>query len=343
MSAVCSFNDFNQLEEIVLGTARNYHLPPVDISLRHFFEPPPGHEDEQVSTGKLNRLVEETEEDMQTLTDALTGLGVIVRRPEAADHGRTISLLDWSTTATHALMPRDCLLVIGETIIEAPMPVRSRYTEIFPYRTLLREYFESGANWFAAPRPQLLADNYKFTSTGPVLAETEPLFDAANVIRLGSDVFFNVSNTGNRFGATWLSKVLGADFRVHEISICSDHIGTTLHVLRPGVLLANAGRLRPNDIPDQMRTWKCIWFDNPRDDGFGLSWPRASAWIGMNILSINEDTVIVPSAQEGLAHMLEKEGFTTIQVPYRHGRTFGGGFHCCTLDVRRQGSLESYL
>jgi N-dimethylarginine dimethylaminohydrolase len=343
MSDVRSFNDFGQLEEIVVGSARHYHLPPFDVSLLHFFDPPAGHETEQVSAADLARVIDETEEDLQGFAGTLTGLGVKVRRPEPVDHSRQITMLDWSTTANHALMPRDCLLVIGETVIEAPMPVRSRYAETFPYRRLLREYFESGAKWLSAPKPQLSDETYEFTPGGATLAEMEPLFDAANIIRCGRDVFFNVSNTGNRFGAEWLRRVLGPEYTLHEISICDDHVGTTLHVLRPGVLLANAGRLGPDDIPAPMRSWKALWFDDPEDDGFGFSWPRASTWIGMNILSVNEDTVIVPAAQDGLVRLLEKEGFTAIPVRYRHGRTFGGGFHCCTLDVRRQGALESYL
>jgi N-dimethylarginine dimethylaminohydrolase len=342
VSSVRSYTDFGQLEEIVVGSATNYHVPPVDISLRHFFGLEPDHVDAP-DAADLARVVEEANEDLDALSTTLTSLGVTVRRPEVADHSRVLSMPDWQTTANHALMPRDCLLVIGETIIEAPMPVRARFAETFPSRGLLREYFESGANWLAAPKPQLLDSNYEFTPAGGVLAETEPLFDAANMIRVGRDVFFNVSNAGNRFGAKWLGRVLGSEFRVHEISICDDHVGTTIHLLKPGVLLANAGRLTADTIPAPFRDWKTIWFDEPEDDGFGLDWSRASTWIGMNILSVNEDTVIVPERQTGLMRLLEKEGFTVIGVPYRHGRTFGGGFHCCSLDVRRQGALESYL
>jgi N-dimethylarginine dimethylaminohydrolase len=208
----------------------------------------------------------------------------------------------------------------------------------------LREYFDGGAGWLAAPRPQLPDETYKYDEAGnPVLGELEPLFDAANIVRCGRDLFFNVSNTGNRFGAAWLARALGSEYRVHEIAICDDHVGTTLHVLKPGVLLANAGRLDADRIPEQLRGWKTLWFDDPQDDGFGFDWPRASTWIGMNILSVDHETVIVPQAQHGLAKLLESAGFTAIPVPYRHGRTFGGGFHCCSLDVRRAGDLTSYL
>ncbi|ONI76293.1 hypothetical protein ALI144C_37175 [Actinosynnema sp. ALI-1.44] len=344
MSAVSSYNDFGKLQEIVVGSAEGFNFPSIDSSMKHFFSPPPGSESEAISVNTLARIVEETEEDLQALTDTLEKSGVRVRRPEQVDHSRPINVLDWKSTANHALMPRDCLLVVGDTIIEAPMAVRARYAETFPFRKLLREYFDGGARWLAAPKPQLPEETYQYDEAGnPVLGELEPLFDAANIIRCGRDLFYNVSNTGNRFGAAWLARVLGSDYRVHEMSICDDHVGTTIHVLKPGVLLANAGRLNPDLIPEPLRGWKTLWFDDPQDDGFGFEWPRASTWIGMNILSVDEETVIVPKAQDGLAKLLDSAGFTVIPVPYRHGRTFGGGFHCCSADVRRAGELTSYL
>jgi N-dimethylarginine dimethylaminohydrolase len=344
MSAVRSFNDFDKLQEIVVGSAEGFNFPAIDTSIAHFFGPPPGSESEAVSADTLARVVAETEEDLQVLVDTLNEWGVRVRRPDRADHSRPISVLDWASTANHALMPRDSLLIVGEKVIEAPMAVRARYTETFPYRRLLREYFDGGADWLAAPRPQLPDETYQYDKAGtPVLGELEPLFDAANIIRCGRDLFYNVSNTGNRLGAAWLARILGPDYRVHEMAICADHVGTTLQLLKPGVLLANAGRLDRDSIPAPLRGWKTLWFDDPQDDGFGFEWPRASTWIGMNILSVDEETIIVPRAQDGLAKLLESAGFIVIPVPYRHGRTFGGGFHCCTLDVRRAGDLTSYL
>jgi N-dimethylarginine dimethylaminohydrolase len=343
VSAVSSYTDFGLLEEIVLGTATGYHLPPAEVSYRHFFGLGPDDPVDPEDAGALARAVAETEEDLAAFAEVLTGAGVSVRRPEPLDQSAAIALPGWQTTANHALMPRDCLLVVGDTVIEAPMPVRSRYAETFALRGLLREWFQSGAHWVGAPRPQLPDETYLFPDGELVLAEREPLFDAANVLRLGTDLFFNVSNTGNRIGARWLARVLGPQFRVHEISVCDDHLGTTLQVLRPGVLLANAGRLDDDMIPEPLRRWKIVWFDEPEDDGYALRWPRASVWIGMNVVCLDEDTIVVPARQTGLARLLEKEGFTTVPVPYRHGRTFGGGFHCCSLDVRRRDEAVSYL
>jgi N-dimethylarginine dimethylaminohydrolase len=343
MTAVSSYNDFDRLEEIILGSAAHLHMPPVDTSFAHFFQPSPGYEKERISPAQLQRVAEETEQDMAELAHVLESFGVTVRRPDPVSHGDPVLLPGWSARTMFSLMPRDCLMVVGSTIIEAAMPSRPRYCETFGFRRLLREYFEGGANWLAAPRPRLADSTYQYSGGEPVLAEDEPLFDAANVIRCGADIFFNVSNTGNRLAALWLARVLGPQFAVHEMSICDDHVGTTLQVLRPGLLLANAERLRPGDIPAPLRPWKTLWLDSPADDGYGFGWPRASVWVGMNVLSIDHDTIIVPGNQVTLRKMLEAEGFQVVPAQFRHGRTLGGGFHCCSLDVRRSGSLERYV
>ncbi|MEV4640377.1 hypothetical protein AB0J80_23835 [Actinoplanes sp. NPDC049548] len=341
--AVWSVNDWDPLEEIILGTAVGLTPPPVDVSLRHFFEPPANAADERIDAGALQRVVDETEEDFAQLTETLTAAGVRVRRPEHPASNQRYATPQWDSVAMHALMPRDCLLVVGDRIMEAPMPMRSRFFETAPFRPLLREYSDAGASWFAAPKPLLTDETYIYQPGKSVVADLEPLFDAANVLKCGRDIFFNVSNTGNRRGAAWLRRQLSPDFRVHEMSICSDHVGTTLHILRPGLLLANSARLSPETIPAPLRSWKTIWVDTPEDDGYAFDWPRASVWVGMNILALGPDTVVVPANQTRVMKQLEDAGITVVPTTFRHGRTFGGGLHCCSLDIRRRGDLGSYL
>ena len=47
------------------------------------------------------------------------------------------------------------------------------------------------------------------------LAEREILFEAANTVRMGKDLLYLVSSSGNELGAKWLQSVLGEDYRVH--------------------------------------------------------------------------------------------------------------------------------
>ena len=55
----------------------------------------------------------------------------------------------------------------------------------------------------------------------------------------------------------------------------------------------------------------------------------------MNLLSINEELVIVDENQTELIKTLLRYGIESIPMPMRHARTLGGGFHCVTLDLKR--------
>ena len=69
----------------------------------------------------------------------------------------------------------------------------------------------------------------------------------------------------------------------------------------------------------------------------------SSPWVGMNLLSYNQDTVIVDERQESLIKILEKYKFNIIPIKMRHIYTQGGGIHCATLDTVRDSKLESYF
>ena len=50
--------------------------------------------------------------------------------------------------------------------------------------------------------------SYGLNETFHYLDEDEIIFDAANIIRLGRDVLFLVSSTGNRKAVKWLTNIL---------------------------------------------------------------------------------------------------------------------------------------
>ena len=341
---VNSFNDWDTLEEIIIGDPLNSYVPHHNKSMEHFFQTGKTNFNDFYEGAVPQKIVEETEEDIQELIDILIKFGVTVKRPKHIDQSIEYSNPFWSSTGMHSLMPRDCLLVVGDLIIEAPMSCRARYFESLAFRDLVLDYFDKGARIIAAPKPILLDDTYiSNPENTPVIANKEPLFDAANVVRCGEDIFFNISNTGNQKGLAWLQQVLGEKYRVHPVSLCWDHIGTTFVPLAPGKVLINAERMSEEQIPEQFKNWDHIWCEDMVLGEYGLDWPRASKWIGMNVLSLDKETVIVEERQLNLIHKLEKNGFTVIPTRFRHGRTFGGGFHCDSLDVRRKGKLENYF
>ena len=63
----------------------------------------------------------------------------------------------------------------------------------------------------------------------------------------------------------------------------------------------------------------------------------------MNILSLDEKTVIVEEQEQPLIDALNEWGFDTLPIPFRNFYPFGGSVHCATADIRRSGGLRSYF
>src|SRR5207247_6858766 len=116
---------------------------------------------------------------------------------------------------------------------------RFRLFETHAFQDLFyQNFFDKGFKWISAPFPRLRGEylheiqrplseleakedslhrkmSRGLTETFHHLDEDEIIFDAANIIRVGRDILFLVSSTGNRKAAQWLANILGSDFRVH--------------------------------------------------------------------------------------------------------------------------------
>ncbi|KXK63660.1 scyllo-inosamine-4-phosphate amidinotransferase [Micromonospora rosaria] len=350
LPAVNSWDEFTALREIVVGHASHYRLPAQDDPSAWLtcFPKLTRAELERIAVGQAPaQVVEETNEDLAVLCASLSALGVTVRRPDVVDHSVEFASPHWRTAGFKSYCPRDLTLVVGSTIIETPSPTRARYFELFGLRALFQEYLLRGATWLAAPRPQLRDELYPVDADGlPDLAETEPVFDAANVLRLGRDLFYQVSRSGNELGLRWLEstvRLLG-DIRVHPLRgiYGYTHIDSTITLLRPGLVLLNPGRIRPDTVPEPLRGWDVLWCPPLRQPALGP--PTLSEhWIAMNLLMVDEEHAVVDADQPALIAALEGRGITVLPHRLRHARALGGGFHCVTLDTVRTGGPEHYL
>jgi N-dimethylarginine dimethylaminohydrolase len=348
MPVVWSCNEWDQLEEIVVGNPLRARYPTADRStqLAEF----PGRPLEEIPQGPFSQqVIEDTEEDLNAFVAVLEELGITVKRPETWPHEAKFSTVHWESEGYYNYCPRDIMLVIGDRIIETPNVIRSRALESFSYRALMVEYLKSGAKWFSAPRPMLLDSLFEVDPDKPIPRNDEPAFDAANVLRLGRDLIYLVSGTGNELGGQWLQTVLGDEFRVHFLKdvYYGSHIDSTLVALRPGLMLCNPARLNDDTLPEILKQWEIIYSppieNTGRYDADYLAKSIGSKWIEMNILSINPSLAVVDQGQTALIRLLEKKGLDVIPLKLRHSKMMGGGFHCITLDIRRSGTLERYF
>jgi N-dimethylarginine dimethylaminohydrolase len=348
MLGVWSCNEWDQLEEVIVGNPLNARFPTADRStqLAEFHD----RSLSEIPRGPFpERIIEETEEDLNEFVRLLEGLGITVKRPETWPHEAKFSTIHWEVEGYYNYCPRDVLLVIADHIIETPNVIRSRAQETFSYRRLLIDYMKSGAKWYSAPKPMLLDSLFESDLNKPTPRDDEPAFDAANVLRLGQDLIYLVSATGNELGGHWLQSILGDKFRVHFFKdvYYGSHIDSTLVALRPDLILCNPGRVNDDTLPKILKQWKVIYSppmeNTDRYDADYLSKSIGSDWIDMNAFSINPNLVVVDRNQPALIKLLEKQGLDVIPLKLRHSKMLGGGPHCVTLDIRRNGKLERYF
>ncbi|MCP3870911.1 MAG: inosamine-phosphate amidinotransferase 1 [Gammaproteobacteria bacterium] len=348
MSVVWSCNEWDRLEEVIVGNPLGARFPTADRStqLAEF----PDRLLDQIPQGPFpQRILEETEEDLNAFVTVLEKLGITVKRPDTWPHESRFSTIHWESEGYYNYCPRDILLVIGDHIIETPNVIRSRSQESFSYRAMLVDYLKSGAKWYSAPRPMLRDSLFEVDLKKPAPRNDEPAFDAANILRLGRDLIYLVSGTGNEMGGQWLQTILGDDFRVHFLKdvYYGSHIDSTFVALRPGLILCNPARINEDTLPEIFKQWEVIYSppmeNTGRYDADYLSRSIGSNWIDMNLLSISPNLVVVDQDQTALIRLLEKKGIDVIRFKLRHSKMLGGGFHCITLDIRRTGTLQRYF
>jgi glycine amidinotransferase len=357
-SPVNSHNEWDPLEEVIVGRLEGATIPSDHPVVNCNIPRGPAATAQSLVAGfhYPQIMVEPAQRELDGFIALLQSLGIVVRRPEPVDHARRFSTPDWSSHGFCNSCPRDSMLVIGDEIIETPMAWPCRYFETQTYRPILKDYFRRGARWTAAPRPQLTDELFdpdfrlpeKGEPVATILTEFEPVFDAADFVRCGRDLFVTRSNVTNASGIEWLSRHLGPTYRIHEIeSRCPNpmHIDTTMLPLRPGALLVNPDYLDPSRLPDILKTWDILVAPEPDpiDDWMLQITSLCGKWLNMNVLMIDEKRVIVDPHHTGMMRALEKWGFEPIPCPFLHYAAFGGAFHCATLDTRRRGSLEDYF
>jgi len=355
---VRSFNEWDPLEEVIVGSLEGAVMPPSHITSTRTI-PPLAAQLYRAFGGRRFPaiMVDAARRELDGFIGLLEAEGIVVRRPEPIDftvRGRTPS---WTSKGYCIACPRDGFLVIGDEIIETPMPWRSRYFEAFSYRRLFKDYFARGARWTAAPRPELRDELYDYDWMPPekgeplryMITEFEPVFDAADFVRCGRDLFGIRSNVTNASGFEWLRRHLGDAYRVHEITHrcrTAMHIDSTFMPLAPGKVLVNPDYVDPTALPAMFKSWDVLIAprpDPPPRSAWRFRVSQCSPWISINVLMLDPKRVVVEASQVTLIRALASWGFEPIPCPFLNYAPFGGSFHCATLDIRRRGELQSYF
>lgn len=374
---VNSHNEWDRLREIIVGN------PEAEACLT-FSSVNPTSEKTREKAENLAReafppwLIAEIKEDLDGLCHVLKEFGAKVYRPTNNHIHRIFATPYFSARGESVYNMRDHHLVVGNTVVESPSQEKHRYFEAMGLYDVWYEYFKEGFRWISGPKPRFAGEHmiayyeggrgaYEDGQRYIKLREDEILFEAANTARMGRDLLYLVSRSGNYLGAKWLQGVLGEDYRVHttEEIYKSSHIDSTVMCLRPGLVMLNAERVTPEICPKILEKWDKIYFHDivpvpPETLEFQAKVRKkvqgqlaelrveshldsvASNWIGMNFLSLDPQTVLVDERQVPIIRTLEKYKITPVPIRFRHSYLMGG-IHCSTLDTVRDSKLESYF
>ena len=361
---VNSWNEWDPLEEIVVGSADNACFEPVEPGYRPVQRGTSSHE--PYPSGRKPQLaIQRANDELDGLVALLQSRGITVRRPATVDWSAPVRTPTFEVSNQYcSVCPRDVVITLGHEIVEAPMSRRARYFEYLAYRELVQQYWSSdpGVTWTVAPKPSMAATIYREDFWDWPLEERhrrmhafefcvtqdEVVFDAADMTRLGRDIVVQESMTTNRAGIKWLRQHLETrGLRLHTVHFPMDffpsHIDCTFIPLRPGLVLTNPERpLRAGE--ERLFTangWELV--DGPHPISTNDQMPRycqSSKWLSLNVLSISPTTVICEERERPLHDLLERLGFEVLTVPFRNVYEFGGSLHCATWDVRRRGACE---
>lgn len=303
---IYSANEWDQLKRVVVGTTNNAHWPK-NCPVFRGQEKTTLWKETPLPSGPIKKnIIKESNVDLEKFVFVLNTHGVKVERPNDLDFA--------SFDGMYNYCPRDRLLVVGNKVIDAPMLYPTRQREIEALSHLLDV--------------EIISCN-----------DPEATFDAANVCRLGKDLLYLVSESGNIKGAEWLQKTLGSNYCVHILDniYAGVHIDSTISPVAEGLVVLNGDRINDKNLPEVFKKWDKIYVtgNNIIPQEFE-DYPYASKYIALNFLTVNPNLVICDPHQKYLRDELLKRNVETIGIELRHSRTLGGGHHCVTLDLERE-------
>ncbi|KAL1917688.1 uncharacterized protein VTP21DRAFT_3522 [Calcarisporiella thermophila] len=363
---VNAWTEWGKLEEVVVGRAENSCFIQEEPNFRGFINNklvdmtipwPEGRKKASIIDNAIRQL--------NFFVETLEGEGIRVHRPAPVDHYKPARTPSWSTyTQYGTTCPRDCMITVGNCVLEATMSKRTRYFEHLPYRHITRDLWKRDKNmqWKAAPKPSMDDDCFRpefWEEPKPnskriySLTEKEPIFEAADMIKCGMHFFILEGLSTNQAGIEWLRRefpnIIFNECRFHN-ELYPNHIDASLIPLRPpcdgegGLVLMNSERPLMESYTDiwTRNGWKIINAPEPADIPVPI-FSQCSKWLSMNILSLSENCVVIEENEKSLYNLLDSYGFDVITVPFRDVYEFGGSLHCTTWDIRRNDSCIDYF
>jgi hypothetical protein len=316
----------------------------------------------------LARVIDETKEDLENLGSTLKGLGVEVFRPNMEE--TPVDLSQYARKPPQ--QTRDDMAIVGENMYVANnLPeYKQLFSQIDPERLHFpKQYLDYSHESYT----------YEMHINGPQTPDQQRLLSTSFIHMMGKDIFWGTNQPGWKDSPLieyhkqkWESE--GFRVNIQATEEMGGHGDATWCILKPGVIvtlhdLQNYEEKFPGwDICyledkywDQLSPFRKMkqkvggkWWiegeeENDRLIGYVESW--LGDWVGyceetvfeVNMLSVNEECVIVNNYNKEVFDFLKKHKIEPIVCSQRHRWFWDGGVHCLTQDLYREGEQIDYF
>jgi hypothetical protein len=188
---------------------------------------------------------------------------------------------------------------------------------------------------------RLIVDNYDVKNLSNVMEEMYPQFKSPNVAIGGhNDGTFNLPKPGLAICAPWMPD------EAFKNTLPGWDI---LRIQDPETITSDWGPWSHQKELTQGRWWTPDMAENPEFANYVDSW--LSDWVGLseetvfevNMLSVNESTILSLNYQKEVHDKLLKHGIEPIYCRFRHRNFWDAGLHCLTVDTVREGGMQNYF
>jgi hypothetical protein len=330
MSKINAFNGFDPLAEVWLGGVYPTEFyQDFDSEVRDAFE----------------QITEMTTEDLGKIQKVLELKNIQVQRPHFSSN-RDDYLNDRGILIKPPIMPRDTELSLGNAFYH----LRSDY-KVDPWKKQIDAMLANGVDIKVGP-------------SGNDLSCLQP----PSIVRCGNDLYVDIDS--HKHVMPQISSTLiewAKQYRVHLIST-GGHSDGVFCPIREGLIItthwiSNYEKTFPgwevfkipqeiNGIAGSLHNW---WVPNMQVSQNSLFAKhieeRAVDWVGnyqetqfsVNMLVIDEKTVLAVNQNPLLTEFLTKKGIEVIIADFRCKGFWDGGMHCLTSDIARISSIKNYF
>jgi glycine amidinotransferase len=341
---IAADNEWSLLKSVIIGRAENSYFPHMPHHMLAATMPPEHHSHFQPDNPFPSKILLAAQQELDNFAELLEDEGIQVFRPKK---------IDWQGKKGYTgAMPRDGLLVVGNTVIESCFAWDCRQDEVMLGLgdLLTRLGTNPALNVVRASKtwdPDMLYEDVVDGKSAWAINNSRVAFDAADFMRFGKTLIGQISNVTNQKGVEYIQQHVPEGYVVEILEVDDPHamhIDATILPLREGLLIYNPERVTVDSLRrhEVFKGWELVPYpfveSVKKKDKLKEGVPRfmTSAWIVINVLVLGNNRVVIEESDEEFGAWLESRSMKVIRAPFRNVHAIGGSFHCASVDLVRE-------